>query len=64
MGFNSLTPEDSVIRFSSEKNYAIPEEFKDFKVDIDETIDVPLTIRKKTHTQDRENFKLGIALKR
>lgn len=64
IGSVNYSAENSVIRFSSEKDYAIPEEFKDYPVDIDETIDTPLTIRKKTHTQDRKNFMLGIALRK
>jgi hypothetical protein len=57
-----LTKENAVLNFSSSGE--IPEEFSDFPRDIDDSISAPLTIRKKTHTEDRNNFKLGIAIRK
>lgn len=41
----------------------IPEEFNDLPIDLDETIDVPVYARKKTHTEPRYNLKLAYAAK-
>ena len=37
----------------------LPEEFKDLPLEIDDSIDIPLTARTKTHTDPRENFYLA-----
>jgi hypothetical protein len=58
MGIDSLKNKDiNVIKFSTSDK--IPEEFKDYKVDVDNSMSDPLTIRKKTHTEDRKNIKLA-----
>lgn len=49
VGLQSLKPENTIIRYSSGGKDEIPEEFKDFPVDIDDSIDVPLMYREKTH---------------
>jgi len=41
----------------------MPDEFKDFPQELDDTMDIPLTIRSKTHTNHRWNFKLGNAMR-
>jgi large subunit ribosomal protein L13 len=61
LGFNNMTPENTIIQYTS--NGEVPEEFKDFPMEIDDTIDIPMTIRKKTHTNHRWNFKLGNAMR-
>ena len=61
LGFTDLTPDNSVIQYASGE---IPEEFKDFSQELDETLDIPLTIRDKTHTSHRQNYKLGGAIRR
>ena len=62
IGLGNFSAENTTVKFSSDGT--IPEEFKDFPQDLDDTIDYPLNLRQKTHTQDRENFKLGIALRK
>lgn len=64
VGLGSLSPENTVIRYSSGGQDDIPEEFKEFPVEWDESIDVPLMYRDKTHTQPRSNFHMGGAYKR
>ena len=59
-----LKKEDNYIEFKTARDGSIPEEFKDFEQNIDVTIGEPLVYQKKTHTEDRANFKLGIALKK
>ena len=51
--FSLLTPEKATIAYASGE---IPDEFKDFPVDIDDQIDKPLTIRTKTHVEPKQNF--------
>jgi hypothetical protein len=63
MGLN-LNKEDNFIEFKTARDGSVPEEFKDFQQNIDKSIDEPLLFKKKTHTEDRANFKLGIALKK
>lgn len=57
----SLNPDEAVITYSSDGN--IPEEFKDYRVEMDNSVDTPLGARVKTHTEDRQNFFLGHAYK-
>ena len=63
LGLN-LNKEDNYIEFKTARDGSVPEEFKDFEQNIDETMGEPLIYQKKTHTEDRANFKLGIALKK
>ena len=42
----------------------VPEEFQGYPIDLDESLDIPLTIREKTHTDNKQNQRLGIAIKR
>jgi len=58
----ALSPENAVISYASDGN--IPEEFKDYEVDLDDTIDTPLGARVKTHTENRQNFFLGLHYKK
>jgi len=61
MGFTNVDKDNYKIQFSSSKE--IPEEFKHLELDLDDTIDVPLTARKKTHVNPRYNLKLAYAVK-
>ena len=63
MGLN-LSKEDNYIEFTTARDGSVPEEFNDFEQRIDTSISEPLLFQKKTHTDDRSNFKLGIALKK
>ena len=63
LGLN-LNKEDNYIEFKTARDGSVPEEMADFEQNIDETIGEPLIYQKKTHTEDRANFKLGIALKK
>ena len=62
-GLNAVSKESHVVKFTSAADGSVPEEFKDFEQDIDPAIAEPHLFRKKTHTEDRDNFKLGMALK-
>lgn len=64
LGFESLNPETSKILFASAGIDNIPDELKHLPVEWDDSIDVPIAIREKTHTQPRVNFHLGAAYKR
>ena len=59
VGIANRTPDNTKIVYQSSDS--LPEEFANFPVEIDEHMDTPLTIRKKTHRNDSANFKLGIA---
>lgn len=56
-GLVGMTPENTIIKYMSDKE--LPEEFKGFPIDIDESLDIPETIKEKTHTQRKANFRLG-----
>lgn len=53
-----------MITFTSEKDGSVPEEFKDFKQDIDHSISEPQYMKTKTHVEAKSNFKLAGQLKR
>jgi len=53
-GIEALDKEDTIIEYSSTDK--IPEEFADFKTDIDSTWDGPLASRWKTHKLDNRNL--------
>lgn len=63
IGPEAIVKNDHVVRFTSAPDGSVPEEFKDLRQDIDSSISEPLMWRKKTHTEDRQNVKLGHALK-
>jgi hypothetical protein len=64
IGPDAIVKNDHVIRFTSAADGSIPEELKDLKQDIDTSISEPILWRKKTHTEDKKNLKLGNALKK
>ena len=64
LGFNSLDPEDNVITFTSAKDGSVPEEFKDFKQNIDPSISEPQYMKTKTHVEAKSNFALANQLKK
>lgn len=62
LGFGTMSPENTVIKYSSAKD--IPEEFRDYPVDLDDTLDTPVVgARKKTHSEPKYNIKLGHAIR-
>jgi len=62
-GLADINKDTHVVKFTSHRDGSVPDEMKDFEQDIDHAISEPHLFRKKTHTEDRHNFKLGIALK-
>lgn len=62
LGINKIDPKDHILTYASDREN-IPEELKELTIEWDDTMDIPMTIRKKTHTQPRDNFKLGHNIK-
>lgn len=63
-GLLEPTPETHKIIFASNPEEPLPEEFKDFKVDIDPTIALPIYARDKTQTRVKKMLKQGAAANR
>lgn len=61
LGLKSINPDNATIIYESNPADA-PEEFKDYKRDIDPNIDLPFSMKEKTHTFTRKNQKLAKAL--
>lgn len=60
-GFDNITPENTIVRGMSAKE--LPEELKELPIDIDETMDIPITLRKKTRATPKDNMRLGESIK-
>ena len=59
MGLNSLSAESTVVAFESDPSNP-PEELKDYKREIDGSVEIPFHMREKTHSQtNMKNLKLG-----
>jgi hypothetical protein len=63
-GFGELHPDTHTVKWYEDKVGGLPEELQHLPLDLDESFGIPLTIRKKTLTQPKENFKMGNAIRR
>jgi len=50
LGLDGFNKDNTTIIYNTNENGELPEEFKDYNVEIDESIAEPLGYRKKTHT--------------
>merc|ERR1712032_307647 len=64
LGIDKITKDTHIITYSASPDGSVPEEFKDFRQEIDPTIGEPLLFKEKTHTDPKSNFHLGYALKK
>lgn len=62
LGIDKINPEDITVTYTSDGK--LPEEFKNAKLEIDESLTIPPHHAKKTHTEDRRNFYMGSVLKK
>lgn len=63
LDYGILDPQKTTIKYASDPK-DLPEEFKNSPIDIDDTLDIPLTISEKTHTNPRSNAYLGQNMQR
>ena len=59
-GLVGISKENSIVIYKSSSD--LPEEYKDLPEDLDDSMDIPLTAMKKTHTERMQNLKLGAAV--
>lgn len=52
-GLSGISKETHKVIFLSDPNKEVPEEFKDFEVDLDDTIDFPINARKKLYVNSK-----------
>ena len=64
MGLDGFSKDTHVVTYTASRDGSVPEEFKDLPQEIDPSIGEPLLFKEKTHTEARENFYLGHALKK
>ena len=62
LGLNEIDPEHVVIKYA--EGGKVPPEFEGIPLDIDPSMDEHLFAKRKTHTEDSYNFKIGEAYRR
>lgn len=63
MGLKSFTKDNTKITMIENEDGSVPEEFKDFPVEIDEDFTIPMGMREKKFTDPRKNMWLGLNIR-